>query len=204
MVVTVGLTETAAGDVAVVGGRRPPFSDTLALLFDPRGQNFFPVWGRSVTNAPGGNVYDFLRVAPTADGGIVAAGRRQDRASGLSEIWIVRWSAAGERLWERIYSTSSYENEVAGIEPTSDGGLLVAGFVFGLPGWIWVLRTDADGLVPSSCGLRDRPATPFADASVDASRVRLDSTSTSIVPQTFNDATTVQPIDVGGTCAGPS
>lgn len=90
---------------------------------------------------------DARSICETEDGGYVFVGRASERR-GQDRLLVVKADALGVEQWRRRFD----EDTAVGrsVEPTSDGGLLIAGNVWGDPddpasvaGWL--LRTDSAG-----------------------------------------------------------
>jgi len=105
------------------------------------------LWDRSY----GGNGDDLFNVVErTADGGFIlggeswyesTGGNKTSTNYGLSDIWIVRTDAGGNKLWDRSYGSSNFES-LGAIQPTTDGGFVLAGLTAEV---FWVVRIDGDG-----------------------------------------------------------
>ncbi|MCC7438427.1 MAG: T9SS C-terminal target domain-containing protein [Armatimonadetes bacterium] len=81
----------------------------------------------------GGSDYDeALRIAPTHDGGYIVAGVHtiadgdMSKAHGALDVWIVKLTSVGAVEWQQLYGGSK-NDWAASIEPTSDGGYIIAG-----------------------------------------------------------------------------
>ncbi len=98
----------------------------------------------------GGNGYEELHaVAPTADGGYIAAGWTE--SFGGADYLVVKLAADGTPEWQRTYGGTRQDKAYA-IQPTPDGGYIVAGWSnsFGsgdTSADMWILKLDADGSV---------------------------------------------------------
>lgn len=89
-------------------------------------------WQKSL----GGNALDLLlSSAPTADGGTILAGYSNSNdgdislhygTSATSDYWIVKLNADGELIWQKTYGGTKNDAAYA-VQPTSDGGYIVAG-----------------------------------------------------------------------------
>ncbi len=117
------------------------------------------LWDKSY----GGSQTDVvIRSLPTADGGSLMAGfsnstdgdRTPPYYGGL-DYWVLRLDASGQRVWDASYGGNNTERGFW-IEPTTDGGFLLAGESFSLPsgskaapyygnGDMWIVRLDANG-----------------------------------------------------------
>jgi hypothetical protein len=61
-----------------------------------------------------------------ADGGAVAVGARGDKQASRTAPWVMRFDAAGRRLWEKPVAAPP-ETTLAAAAATADGGIVVAG-----------------------------------------------------------------------------
>ncbi|HSI90227.1 MAG TPA: T9SS type A sorting domain-containing protein [Adhaeribacter sp.] len=103
-------------------------------------------------------------IQQTADGGYIIGGSSNSGVSGhksqpnlgSDDYWIVKTDAAGNKLWDKTFGTSSKET-LNSIYQTSDGGYILAGTSEGSIGGdktgasrggadYWVVKTDANGL----------------------------------------------------------
>lgn len=87
---------------------------------------------------------------PTPDGGYVVVGSTfwMD-ADFHRDAWILKLDAEGAVLWQRSYGGPS-EEQFSSVAPTSDGGVVVAGYTFSYGAGnqdAWVLRLDRTGNV---------------------------------------------------------
>jgi hypothetical protein len=118
------------------------------------------IWDRSF----GGAGYDAAyAIEPTPDGGFIVGGESASvpggtKASphfGVTDFWIVRLDAAGNKIWERSYGGNGID-QLTALQTTPDGGCIVAGNsdsgVTGNKGAtnfggsdFWVLRLDSSG-----------------------------------------------------------
>jgi len=102
------------------------------------------------TRLYGGTGYDWefaYSVQQTTDGGYVAAGKSNAFGAGDYDFWVVKTDASGDILWTRNYGGSGAD-EGYFVQPTSDGGYLVAGKTdsFGGGGFdVYLVKTDANG-----------------------------------------------------------
>ncbi len=118
-----GITRTADGGVVVVGrvdrGNNPTVREILTLKFDANG---VLTWARILSGVttlanPG------LRVTSTADGSIyVGATVNQDT---FSDISIIKYSASGDLLWQKIEGPNPDQEICFGIAPDPSGNILV-------------------------------------------------------------------------------
>jgi hypothetical protein len=86
-------------------------------------------------------------IAPTPDGGYIAAGYTESEGAGGRDGWVLRLGTAGELLWDQVFGGPEYE-EVYSVEPTADGGYAAAGYKDKGAGWdpdVWILKLDSAG-----------------------------------------------------------
>lgn len=109
------------------------------------------IWSRTF----GGPGYDAaLSVQPTADGGFIVAGQTSSFGAGETDIWLLKVDAQGNETWSRTFGGADEECP-GSVRPTPDGGYVVAGYsdsfgagsgdIPGIPGDIWLVKTDANG-----------------------------------------------------------
>ena len=112
----------------------------------------------------GGRAIDWATsVRQTSDGGFVVAGASTSPASGNkssdswggSDFWVVRFNAAGAKLWDRSFGGDNWDT-ASTIRQTSDGGFVVGGYSnsgasgnktaagYGFSDF-WLVRLDGDG-----------------------------------------------------------
>lgn len=103
-------------------------------------------------------------VRQTSDGGFLiggdsvtlgANGSKSSTNWGAWDVWLVRIDANGNKLWDKTYGGRDNEH-LTSLEPTSDGGFILAGRSFSgsdgnktSPQWgngdVWIVRVDANG-----------------------------------------------------------
>lgn len=129
---------------------------------------------------PGRDVANSIRSAP--DGGyIVAGGFRVGGVAGSDtggnpNAWVLKLDIAGSIVWQKFYGGAATYHESASVEPTADGGYVVAGFQFYPYTEAWILKIDAMGniadctmLVDGHAAVAATPATPRATVATTAS-----------------------------------
>lgn len=86
----------------------------------------------------------------TSDGGYILGGFTASFNVEYHDFYIVKTDADGDTLWTRIYG-GLWQEEIADIEETSDGGFAVVGYTysFGAGNYpnIYFVKTDAYGLI---------------------------------------------------------
>ncbi len=89
----------------------------------------------------------FEDVVPLSDGNILFAGTTTNY--GTNDFWMVKTDANGTMLWTKHYGDDTYDEECYAIQPTSDGGYLMAGFeeFTTMGGYYnsWLLKAYANG-----------------------------------------------------------
>jgi len=88
-------------------------------------------------------------IEQTSDGGYIVAGFTESFGAGGLDVWVARFDANGNVIWERSYGGSGLDNSFS-VRQTSDGGFIVAGVTQSFGAGIqdaWVLRLDPDGNV---------------------------------------------------------
>jgi uncharacterized delta-60 repeat protein len=107
-------------------------------------ENGDKVWEKTF----GGNDYDeAYSIQQTSDGGCIVAGVTSSFGAGQYDFYVIKLNANGDKLWEKIYGGSSWD-EAYSIQQTQDGGYIVAGRTgsFGAGGWdVYVIKMDIDG-----------------------------------------------------------
>ena len=100
----------------------------------------------------GGGSWDIaFSTQQTTDGGYIVSGTTSSFGDGLRDIWVLRLSPDGNIIWDKTYGGKGEESEYfrhIPIEPTSDGGYIVAGSTrsFGAgEDDFWILKLNADG-----------------------------------------------------------
>ena len=114
----------------------------------------------------GGARDDYLyALQQTADGGFILGGESWSSVSGNktssnyggADFWVIRVDPNGNKLWEKSYGGSNWDN-LRGLAQTIDGGFAFGGYSYSYPGVsgnktsvnssivdFWVVRTDAQG-----------------------------------------------------------
>jgi len=86
-------------------------------------------------------------VCQTSDGGYIAAGRSDSFGAGGSDFWVLKLDSEGLVEWQCTYGGSG-DDYANCIQPTSDGGYIVAGDTdsFGAGDYdAWILKLDSTG-----------------------------------------------------------
>ncbi|KXK55965.1 MAG: T9SS type A sorting domain-containing protein [Chlorobi bacterium] len=65
---------------------------------------------------------------PASDGGFIVVGTKGGTSGSSVDYWLARFDAQGNKKWEGTYGRPGVGETVWGLEPSLDGGWLVAGF----------------------------------------------------------------------------
>ncbi|MCI0559718.1 MAG: hypothetical protein MN733_14610, partial [Nitrososphaera sp.] len=98
----------------------------------------------------GGGGGDSARsIKQTSDGGFVVAGQTHSFSNGKMDIWVIKFGSNGSPQWQKSYGGPG--NEMAhAIDPTSDGGYVVAGYTEGFGASskdYFVIKLDSAGAI---------------------------------------------------------
>jgi len=86
-------------------------------------------------------------IQQTSDGGYIVAGWTRSFGAGGSDIYIIKLDENGNKVWEKTYGGSDYD-EAYSIQQTKDGGYIVAGYTrsFGAgESDIYIIKLDGNG-----------------------------------------------------------
>ncbi len=84
-------------------------------------------------------------VAQTSDGGYIVLGETDPDGQGAADIYLIRTDASGNQVWARTFDGGGADRGYS-VQPTSDGGFIVAGQTAGGGGgYVYLIKTDADG-----------------------------------------------------------
>jgi len=135
-----GLLVVGAAWSSTVGGAE----DVWVAKLDAGGN---VLWQRTYGGPSDDSVISAL---PRRDGaGVVIAGATSSFGAGGTDGWIFALDGGGEVLWQRTFGGTG-EDSVQSIQPTADGGYIVAGNSgsFGSSAsQVWVLKLDASGAI---------------------------------------------------------
>ncbi len=144
-----------------VGGEKSQPSrgsaDYWIVKIGPGGQK---QWDKTL----GGNSEEYLnQMVATPDGGYLLGGSsysdigydRSESSRGWADYWVVKVDAGGNKLWDRRYGGSNWDNLTA-LVPAGDGGYLLGGYSNSHAGYdktewgrgdddYWLVRIDASG-----------------------------------------------------------
>ncbi|MFH1436861.1 MAG: hypothetical protein ABIJ56_14230 [Pseudomonadota bacterium] len=98
--------------------------------------------------AYGGELNDWaMAIRETTDRGFIVAGWTTSYGMGAVDTWVLKLDRDGEIIWQKAYGNSGW-NSAFTIEPTSEGGYVVAGETMdpdGLYYSVWIMKLDRDG-----------------------------------------------------------
>ncbi len=133
---------TSDGGYAVAGESFSfgPYKMQVYLVrFDASGRR---LWQKTY----GGYLNDqALSLCETADGGFLLAGRTQSLGDQRDDVYLIRTDAAGGLLWQHALGGAGADS-ACHVEPTSDGGYIVAGTITPVPALdsdFYVVKLDA-------------------------------------------------------------
>lgn len=117
--------------------------DAWVLRLTPSGSM---LWVRSFGAAGARDILHSVRSVPGGSGSI-AAGQTDAWGAGDHDAWVLRLDSAGGVIWQRTYGGPG-EEVAYSVEPTSDGGYVVAGYTTSFGNGAadaWILKLDAAG-----------------------------------------------------------
>jgi len=96
----------------------------------------------------GGNDHDeAYSVQQTSDNGYIIAGTTRSFGAGITNAWLVKIDADGNKIWDRTFGRK-YGNLAYSVQQTSDNGYIIAGATGGfgdVNGDVWLIKTDSQG-----------------------------------------------------------
>jgi len=105
-------------------------------------------WNKSY----GGSDNDFYSSAQqTIDGGLIVAGSTLSFGNGLADIMLIKTDAGGVEEWSRFFG-GDYSDQAFCVKQTTDSGYILTGSTVLSDGGeqnVWLIKTDAQGSVPS-------------------------------------------------------
>lgn len=127
-----------AGDTASFGAGN---TDLLLIKLNTDGT---VAWKRTYGGVE--NDEEPFAIRQTSDNGFIVVGKTESFGAGFCDIWVLRFDAQGNRLWERTFGGQGYDGGYD-IQETPDGGYILVGDTnaSGSDYDIWVLRLDANG-----------------------------------------------------------
>jgi hypothetical protein len=135
--------QTTDGGYIVVGSTNPfgvPDKDLLLVRTDASGNL---LWHTTL-----GGEYDdeAAAVLEAADGGYIVAGMTNAVGVGMSDAWLIKIDASGNKVWDKTFGGTDEGAEA--VEQAPDGGYIVAGTTYSDgagSGDVWLIKTDAGG-----------------------------------------------------------
>ncbi|MBD3289012.1 choice-of-anchor D domain-containing protein [candidate division KSB1 bacterium] len=101
-------------------------------------------WSKDYGGAGGETAKDILE---TDDGGFLVIGSTTSTGAGEFDVYLFKTDASGNVQWEKTYGGTNWE-EGNSIQPTSDGGYIIAGFTVSQGAGardFYLIKTDATG-----------------------------------------------------------
>lgn len=116
-------------------------NDLWLLKLDFQGEI---VWQKTY----GASGFDWpFRLQLTEDGGCIIAGNTFSSGAGEDDIWVMKFDGQGQISWQKTYGGTGFDWP-ASIQPTSDGGYVVAGGTYSFGGGqddLWIIKLKANG-----------------------------------------------------------
>ena len=138
------VAETSDGGYIVAGSTQSygaGLSDVWLIKTDASGNE---EWNKTF----GGSDNDYGHsVAETSDSGYIITGYTYSYGVGLSDVYLIKTDANGNKLWGWSFGGSGYEYSYS-VAETSDGGYIIAGSTdsYGAGSTdVWLIRTNASG-----------------------------------------------------------
>jgi hypothetical protein len=156
----------------------------------------------------GGANYDMAKsIQQTLDGGYIAAGYTESFGAGYDDAWVLKLDETGNVLWQKTYG-GTQDEEAKFIQQTSDGGYIVAGWIFSFFNTIyesdfWVLKLDSNGGIPD-CSIIGTSNAIVNDVSSAVNDTTVTGIDTNVSPQTSSAVTTDTNATVKDTCSPPT
>jgi hypothetical protein len=156
----------------------------------------------------GGANYDMAKsIQQTLDGGYIAAGYTESFGAGYDDAWVLKLDETGNVLWQKTYG-GTQDEEAKFIQQTSDGGYIVAGWIFSFFNTIyesdfWVLKLDSNGGIPD-CSIIGTSNAIVNDVSSAVNDTTVTGIDTNVSLQTSSAVTTDTNATVKDTCSPPT
>lgn len=129
-------------------------------------------------------------VQPTGDGGYIVAGVTSSFRATNTDAWVLKLDGVGNLTWQKTFGRGGYDG-ARSVQPTADGGYVVAGVLDDWRPYAWVVRLDADGGVVWQRILR-------GPGSTDATSIRVTADGGYVVAgEILGDAWVIK-LDAGG------
>lgn len=136
--------QTSNGGYIVVGTTMSVHAgngDALVMKLDSTGNK---IWSKGI-----GSIYteELYSIQQTADGGYLTAGHTSVRG-GLygTDALVIKLDSAGSKIWSTTYGTSGAEQALS-IQPTTDGGHIVVGYVYSTWTNALVMKLNSTGSI---------------------------------------------------------
>ena len=119
-------------------------SSTTSTVTTPPTQPAEPMWYKTF----GGTAYDIGRsIIQSADGGFAIVGSTKSYGAGDNDVWLVKTDNNGNKLWDKTFGGTGYDNGYSIIQ-TADGGFVLLGTT--APSGtnnaaVWLIKTDING-----------------------------------------------------------
>jgi len=137
----------------------------------------------------GGAFMDYpWSIQQTSDGGYVVTGYTEsfDQTERWLDISVLKLTSAGDIDWEETYGGGG-DDAAWGIQQTSDGGYIVAGYYGGAnlgAGYdLIILKLDPNGDIGPDCGLLGSPDNSVNETSYSPSDTSVIPMNTNVIPQ---------------------
>ena len=116
-------------------------TDIYLIKTDVKGNK---IWDKTF----GGSGYEFgYSVQQTLDDGFIISGSSDSFGVGSSDVYLIKTDATGNKIWDKTFGRSGYDNGVS-IRETSGNGFIVVGNTYSLDSGvtdIYLIKTDANG-----------------------------------------------------------
>jgi hypothetical protein len=84
-------------------------------------------------------------VAQTSNGGYIVLGETDPDGNNEPDMYLIRTDATGNQVWTKTFDGGGADHGYS-VQPTSDGGFILAGQTAGGGGgYVYLIKTDADG-----------------------------------------------------------
>lgn len=90
---------------------------------------------------------DTSRIAfgsPTADGGYIIASSTKSFGAGGFDGYLIKTNSMGDTVWTKTYGGAG-DDIISSVQPTTDGGYVLAGFTGGINSDAFIMKTDVAG-----------------------------------------------------------
>lgn len=135
---------TSNGGYVVAGGTANPAGGALILRLDGSGNI---VWQKVFNEVDVCGTYGYCDVRPTIDGGFIVLS--SIGAPGSQRAWLTELDSDGNVVWQKGYGSHLSDVRAVAIQPSSDGGYVLALIAWGGDVEYWwdgvLLKVDAKG-----------------------------------------------------------